>query len=166
MPPPIQSVATDMAQAYHKAVIEIFPQATVVIDHFHVVKLINDKLTELRRDLCDEARNFKKIDVIKGTHWLLLKNAENLDEDRNQKKELEKALELNKPLSTAYYLKEDLRQFWNQTDMKHAKTFLGQWIAKALASGIRVLKTMANTLIRFRKYLFNYYIYPISTGPL
>ena len=51
--------------------------------------------------------------VLKGTRWLLLKNPENLDEER-EKKRLDEALALNKPLATAYYMKEDLRQIWDQ----------------------------------------------------
>ncbi len=41
--------------------------------------------------------------VLKGTRWLLLKNPENLDEEKNEKQRLEEALALNKPLATAYY---------------------------------------------------------------
>ncbi len=39
--------------------------------------------------------------VLKGTRWLLLKNPENLKDDRNEKTRLEEALSLNKPLATA-----------------------------------------------------------------
>jgi transposase len=52
--------------------------------------------------------------VIKGTRWLLLKNPENLDQDRREAERLNEALRLNQPLALAYYLKEDLRQFWEQ----------------------------------------------------
>ncbi|MBL4884161.1 MAG: transposase [Planctomycetaceae bacterium] len=44
---------------------------------------------------------------MKGTRWLLLKNPENLKNEKEEKEEqkrLNKALELNKPLATAYYL--------------------------------------------------------------
>ncbi len=52
--------------------------------------------------------------ALKGLRWILLKNPENLDEEKNEKEQLEKALQMNKPLATAYYLKEDLRQLWNK----------------------------------------------------
>lgn len=162
----IEAVATDMAQPYHKAVLETFPKADLVIDRFHVMQLMNNKLTDLRRDLCDKARKFRHANVLKGTRWLLLRNAENLDEAKDHKKRLEKALEFNKPLSTAYYLKEDLREFWTQGTKKQADIFLKGWMARAIASGIRVMKTMANTLQRYRNYLLNYYNHPISTAPL
>ncbi len=53
--------------------------------------------------------------VLKGTRWLLLKNAENLDEEKDEKSRLKEARKLNEPLATAYYLKEwTLRRFWEQ----------------------------------------------------
>lgn len=45
----------DLSAAYRKAVRENLPKAVIVFDHFHVAKLFNDKLTELRRDLHREA---------------------------------------------------------------------------------------------------------------
>lgn len=61
------------------------PKATIVFDHFHVVKLFNDKLSDLRRDLYREARDHLQKDVLKGTRWLLLKNSCNLDEKKGEK---------------------------------------------------------------------------------
>ena len=42
-----------------------------------------------------------------GTRWLLLKNPENLNEEKDEPARLEEAMRLNAPLATAYYLKED-----------------------------------------------------------
>ncbi|EFK07216.1 conserved hypothetical protein [delta proteobacterium NaphS2] len=104
--------------------------------------------------------------AIKGTRWLLLKNPENLDPDRDEHRRLNEALELNQPLSTAYYMKEDLRQFWNQPDKHSADIFLRDWMARARSSGIRILIQFANTLGSHKSGLLSYYDYPISTGPL
>jgi transposase len=74
-----------------------------VFDHFHVIKLFNEKLTQLRRELYREAGDLLHKKVLKGTRWLLLKNPENLNDDHNERGRLEEALSLNKPLATAYY---------------------------------------------------------------
>jgi len=74
----VETVAMDMAPAYINAVVTCFPQATIVFDHFHVIKLLNDKLTGLRRDLYREATDKLHKDVLKGTRWLLLKSPGNL----------------------------------------------------------------------------------------
>ena len=50
----IKAVAMDMSPAYISAVSAHLPHATIVFDHFHVVKLFNDKLSDLRRDLYRE----------------------------------------------------------------------------------------------------------------
>jgi len=161
----IEAVATDMGQAYPSAVREIFPDAILVYDHFHVVKLINDKLTDLRRDLQREADELDK-DMLKGTRWLLTKNPENLDPHRNETERLQQALKFSRPLATAYYMKEDLRMFWKQPDAEAAERHLDIWIERARDSAITVLKTMANTLAAYRSGLLNWYTHRISTGPL
>ena len=104
--------------------------------------------------------------VIKGTRWLLLKNPENLDQDRQEGERLNEALRLNQPLALAYYLKEDLRQFWEQPSKTAAATFLEDWIARAQSAGIPFLLRFSKTLALHRRGLLAYYDYPISTGPL
>lgn len=161
----IDAVAMDMSPAYIEAVRENLPAAAIVFDHFHVVKLMNEKLSQLRRGLQREADILGK-KVLKGTRWLLLKNPENLDETRDERGKLEEALKFNKPLATAYYMKEELRLFWEQPDKDTARRFLEQWCKRAETSGIRPLMEMARILRIHRIGLLNYYDHPISTGPL
>lgn len=162
----IQAVAMDMSQAYITAVTTHLPDSTIVFDHFHVIKLFNEKLTELRRDLYREATDLLHKNILKGTRWLLLKNPENLDDDRNERDRLEEALSLNKPLATAYYMKEDLRRLWSLSDKAAAEAHLDGWITRAESSGIRMLKDFAKTLRAHRRGILAYYDHRISTGPL
>jgi transposase len=161
----VEAVAMDMSPAYHAAVSAYLPNARIVFDHFHVIKLFNDKLSGLRRSLYHRATAEQK-KVLKGSRWLLLKAPENLDPERDEEARLEEALKLNKPLATAYYLKEDLRQFWSQPGKTFAGAFLTDWVRRAEASGVRMLRQMARTLESHRAGLLAYYEYPISTGPL
>jgi transposase len=161
----VEAVAMDMSPAYHDAVATHLPGAAIVYDHFHVIKRFNEKLSDLRRSLYHKAEDEQK-KVLKGSRWLLLKAAENLDPERDEEARLEKALELNKPLAVAYYLKEDLRQFWDRPGKRFAGAFLTDWIRRAETSGIRMLQQMARTLESRREGLLAYYDYPISTGPL
>jgi transposase len=162
----IQAVATDLSSAYIRAVRDHLPRATHVFDRFHVVKLLNEQLSELRRELYHEATTKLQKDVLKGTRWLLLKNPENLDDTRREHQRLQEALELNASLAAAYYLKDDLRQFWEQPTRVAAAVFLDRWCARADATGIRRLHQFAKTLQSHREGLLNWYLFPISTGPL
>ena len=162
----IKAVATDMSPAYTAAVRDNLPKAIHVFDRFHVVKLFNEKLSGLRRELHNEAVGPLQKKVLKGTRWLLLKNPENLDKARNERKRLEEALAINKPLATAYYLKEDLRRFWDQPGKREAKAFLNDWIDRAASSGIKMLQKFAVTLAGHRSGLLAYYDCPITTAAL
>jgi transposase len=162
----IRAVATDMSPAYIQAVSQNLPAAKLVFDHFHVIKLYNEKLSDLRRDVQREAEGSLAKKVLKGTRWLLLKNPENLDPGRNERKRLEEALKLNQPLAAAYYMKEDLRQLWDQPDRRTAELLLDDWIARAQASGIRMLQQFAVTLAAHRHGILAWYDCSISTGPL
>jgi len=162
----VVAVATDMSPAYIFAVSKHLPKATHVFDRFHVVKLFNDKLSDLRREMQHEAEGPLAKKVLKGTRWLLLKHPDNLDPKRNEKQRLAEALKLNEPLAKAYYLKEDLRQLWEQEGYAQASEFLNDWIARARCSGVRMLQEFAETLVTHRRGLLNWYHCPISTGPL
>lgn len=162
----IKAVATDMSPAYIAAVLGNLPKARLVFDRFHVTKLLNEKLTELRRQLYREAIGPLQKQVLKGIRWLLLMNPENLDEEQHERTRLEEALELNRPLAIAYYLKEDLRRFWQQPNYYAALRFLTGWCRRAEASGIRLLQKFAHTLRGHRSGLLAWYAHPISTGPL
>jgi transposase len=90
----VEAVAMDMSPAYRNAVSAHLPEAVIVFDHFHVIKLFNDKLSGLRRSLYHRATAEQR-KVLKGSRWLLLKNPENLDAERDEGARLEEALALN-----------------------------------------------------------------------
>ncbi len=161
----IEAVAMDMSAAYRQAVSTHLTKAVIVFDHFHVIKLFNDKLSGLRRALYHRATADQK-KVLKGARWLLLKNPENLDAAKDEMSRLEEALALNKPLATAYYMKEDLRRFWEQPGKRFATAFLNDWLRRAEASGIRMLQQMAETPAAHRSGLLAYYDAMITSGPM
>ncbi len=162
----VVAVATDMSKAYIQAVRDHLPKAVHVFDHFHVIKLCNEKLSALRRELYHRLSGDAQRKILKGTRWLLLKNPENLSDKDNEHERLQEALRLNEPLAIAYYLKEDLRQIWSQPNKRTARKVLRDWLARARASGIRQLVQLADTLQEYQEGILAYYHYPISTGPL
>ena len=162
----VKAVAMDMSPAYISAVLKHLPKATIVFDHFHVIKLFNDKLSDLRRDLYRETTENLHKEVLKGTRWLLLKNPENLDTQKKEKERLEEALKINEPLSCAYYLKEDLRQIWLQPNKETAERVFADWVKRAQSTSIKMLKKFADTLAGYKSGILAYYDYRISSGPL
>src|SRR4051812_19250897 len=161
----IGAVAMDMSAAYRSAVSAHLKGAVIVFDHFHVIKLFNDKLSDLRRSSYHRAEADQK-KVLKGSRWLLLKNPEDLDTDKDEKVRLEEALAPNKPLATAYYLKDDLRRFWERPGKRFATAFLNDWLRRAEASGVKVLQRMARTLAAHRSGVLADYDAMITSRPV
>ena len=162
----VKAVAIDMSVAYISAVLEHLPNAAIVFDHFHVVRLVNDALAQLRRELFHEINDKNQQQIIKGTRWLLLKAPENLNNDRQERQRLAKALELNQPLALAYYLKEELRQLWRLSTKKAATKYLNNWIWRAARSGIPRMYKLAVSIAAHKTGILNYFDHRISTGPL
>ena len=159
----ICAVATDLSAAYAAAVRKYMRPALLVADRFHVIKLMNEKIDELRRALQREADVMGR-KAIKGTRYLLLRGRENLDPARVP--DLEEALKLNKPLSIAYYLKEELRTLWRFKDIGDMASFFDDWCRRATESGIPLMASFAKTLRGFRSAILNGWVYPISNGKL
>lgn len=162
----IEAVTTDMSPAFIGSVIDNAPDSALVLDHFHVVKLMNTALDELRRSVYREEKELNKRDVVKGLRWVLLRNSEDVSKDKKASRRLKEALDMNAQLAQAYYLKEELRTIWMQASKKQAEKILLDWVEKARSTTIRVLNKMANTLLAHRAAILAWYDYRISTGKL
>jgi len=140
----IKAVCIDMSGAYSSWVKEILPDADIVYDHFHVIKMMNKRLDDLRRrtmgQLCtDQKKSLKK------TRWLWLRNIENLSESAQS--ELEELREKFSDLGTASAMKEVLRNIYQLADgITVAELAFKKWCAMADESGIDALKRMAKTI--------------------
>jgi len=157
----IEAVACDMSGAYWSAINEHLPDAVLVFDHFHIIKLANEKIDEIRRGL-QRTLELTGQKFIKGTRYLLLYGKENLPPEQRPK--LEQALAYNEPLSKAYYLKEELRQLWSQPSKAAAQQYLQDWILKAYATASQPIKQLANTMMTHARQILSYFDYPISSG--
>ena len=98
-----------------------------VFDHFHVVKLMNEKLDEIRRAQYNLGKDINKRKVLKGTRYLLLRNGADIFDEKYRTK-LDNALDMNKPLSQTYYLKEQLRAMWMQPNKQAAEKVMLDWV--------------------------------------
>ncbi len=164
----IEAVAIDMSPAYIKAVSENLKEAAIVFDHFHVIKMMNEKISDFRRQLHNITVDKLQRSVLKGTRWLLLTAKENLETKEQSVARLKQALELNRPLATVYYMKEDLRQVWSWVgDKQAAEWHLKSWIEMAKNSGIDMLLKFAKSLEKHLGGILAYFDFDcLSTGPL
>ena len=159
----IKYIATDLSAAFISSVYENCPNAVHVFDHFHVVKLMNEKLDEIRRIQYHMEKDINKRKVLKGTRYLLLSNGVDIF-DKEYKTRLDNALAMNKPLSQAYYLKEQLREIWTQVNKNNAEMVMLDWVKQAQESKVPQLVKMAATVMAHRTGILAWYDCHISTG--
>ena len=152
-----------MSAAFISSVLDNCPNAIHVFDHFHVVKLMNDKLDDIRRMQYNMEKDINKRKVLKGTRYLLLGNGADIY-DTKYKTRLENALAMNDPLSKAYYLKEQLREIWTQGCKEDAEKVLADWVNQARESKIPQLQKMAMTVLAYRRGILSWYDCHISTA--
>jgi transposase len=161
----IKAVALDMAPSYRAAVQQHLPDAMLVLDRFHVVKLLNERLTKLLSSEA-KAKQGRHWKVLKGLRWIVVKRRDQLRQETGEVDRLRQALAVNKRLMIAYYLKEEFERFWQQKTKEKAAAFLDDWLRIALDTSIGHLITFAESIGRYRQELLNWYDHPISTGPL
>ena len=112
----------------------------------------------------EQEGSFVYTDDFKGTRFLLLRNPKNLTGDQIPK--LDAALHLNEPLLLGWYLKEELRELWNQTPRQQMEAFLKDWCDKASQTGIGPMLKMVKTLRTHASGILAYANHPITTAKL
>lgn len=102
----------------------------------------------MRVDQANQLRDDKAARrVIKGSRWLLLRNADNLKPEQAVK--LEELLAVNASLTTAYLLKDQLKTLWFADDEATVRSAWREWYDMAISSGI-------DALVRFTRRLEPY----------
>lgn len=173
----IKYIATDLSAAFISAVKDHAPDAVHVFDHFHVKKLITDKVDSVRRALyhkhegsedkevsngTDGSSGKGKRNFVKGLRWLILANGASLD--HKGKARLEEALKENEDLYTAYYLKEEIGEVWRQSGKPEARTVLYNWIGKAIRCGVKQMVAAGLSMFKYREGILAWYDHRISNA--
>lgn len=140
----IKAVTIDMSNAYAAWLGQVLPGAEIVYDHFHVIKLMNERMDALRRTTMNKLAQEQKKEL-KGKRFLFLRNQENLSAEAAQ--ELKKLRFEYEDLGTASLMKEYLRNIYKIADtIDTARTAFALWCEKAEASTVKCLKQMAKTI--------------------
>ncbi len=153
----IEVVAIDMSNAYAAWLKEVLPDTDIVYVHFHVIKLMNERMDTLRRSTMNKLEEEQK-KALKGKRFLLLRNQEDLHAKAQE--ELEKLRLEYKDLGTASMMKEYLRNIYKIADnVSTARKAFTLWCAKAEASAINCLKQMAKTIRKRMEGLLAFWKY-------
>ena len=159
-PEQIKEVSCDMSPAFIKGVTENLPEAYIVFDHFHVIKVINEAVDQVRRE---EARTNP---LLKCNRYLFLKNRVN---HTAKQKETFDALSLSRTnLKTmkAYHLKEVFQPLYHTANPEEFLKLLNKWYFWATHSRLEPIKQAAYTIKRHWYGIINWAFFKIDNGIL
>lgn len=162
----ITSVCTDIWEGYITAVQEVLPDATIVIDRFHVARHYRDGVDELRKQ---EVRRLKTElpkaaqEDLKRTLWPFRKRPSDLD--REEQARLDGLLAYSPPLQQAYKLREQLTTIFDTArSKKDGLRRIGFWRQRVEKSGLRCFDSFLKLLDSWLDLITNYFIHHQSSG--
>ena len=146
----VEEVCVDMWGGFPKVIKEVFPQAKIVIDRFHVQKLVNKDLNKIRLNLKLKGLNNK---------YLLTSNQANLT--LAEKTELELLLQISPCLRIAHEVKEELVTIYNsKITSRRAMRTISKWLKSAKI----IFSNAANTLDSHLSGICNYFNNRTTSG--
>jgi transposase len=162
----IQAVSIDMSGGYQQAIRESIPDAAICFDPFHVVRLAQRAVDQVRRDEWNahERSHTTEGKWIKGTRWSLLKAPDK--QTINQLAKLGEVQQANKPLYRAFLLKEELRLLYQLEDPALAPEHLDAWLTWASRSRLDPFLKLARTIRRHRDGILNAIQLGLNNGRL
>jgi transposase len=159
----IQAVAMDMWEPFINRVQHHCPAAKIVFDLFHLVQGFGRVIDEVRRSEYRQA-NQPQREVIKGSRYLLLKNAANLKTE--QRASLKELLAVNALLAAVYVLKDQLKEIYNYSRRGWAKKALDAWCEMASQIDHPDVQQFIGRLRFFEYGILNHCDHPIGTSKL
>ena len=162
----ISSVCTDIWEGYITAVEEELPQATIVLDRFHVARHYRNAVDELRKQELQRLKSElpkAEQDVLKHTLWPFRKRSSELEQDEQTR--LEGLLALSLPLQQAYTLREQLTTIFDTArSKKDGLRRINFWRQRVEKTGLRCFDGFLKLLERWKDLIANYFVAHQTSG--
>lgn len=157
----VQYVAMDMWRPYRDAVREVMPDAKIVIDKFHVVRMANVAMESIRKSLRASLEPKDRRGLMHD-RFVLLKRRDTLN--------MEEALKLSgwvnsyPELGVAYNLKETFFEIWNADDREQAESLYGLWKGNIPPQFAGVFEPITRAMENWHEEIFSYFDHPVTNA--
>ena len=146
----VEEVSVDMWGGFPKVIKKVFPNAKVIIDRFHVMKVVNKDLNKLRRAAGITDRQSK---------CLLLSNRVKLNQEQIDKLEL--TLRKSECLRIAYEMKEKFREIYETNlTVKEGQNKIKEWLNHAQV----FFRESTSTIENHFEGICNYFLHRTTSG--
>lgn len=144
----VRLITLDMSDAYKTFAKHTFPNARLVADKFHVLRLLNPALTQRRVEVTGDRRSM-------ALRRLLLRNGHSLDFWK--KLDVQRFLDAYPALREVYLAKEALHRFYRTRGIDRATRALDKLLERLKASELPELATLRRTLSKWRVEVLAYF---------
>lgn len=158
-PENIKEVCSDMSPAFISGVEKQFPDAQITFDKFHIMKIINEAVDEVRR------QEQKERPELARTRYIWLKNPGNLKLSQVKTLEDLTVKDLNLKTSRAYHIRLNFQELFSQPPHM-AEAFLKKWFFWVTHSRLEPIKQAAYTIKRHWNGVLRWFQSNINNGIL
>jgi len=156
-PENITDACLDMSKAFIKGVNESLPNAEITFDSFHLIKHMNDALSQVR---AEEAKFYPE--MMKGSRYAFLKNPENLT--KKQDETLTSLCNYRLKTARAYLIKLALQDVYFAPSREEAEVRLKTWYGWAIRSQIEQVRAVAKTVKNHWNGILSWFDSQLSNG--
>jgi len=161
LPENITDASIDMSPAFIKGMAVNFPKAEITFDKFHIMKIINKAVDEVRKS------EVKENDILRMTKYIWLKNRNNLTEKQRETLEtIESMPNLNLKTVKAMHIRENFQEIYKEQIKEEFEKSLNKWYFWAADSNIEPIKEAANTIKSHYSGVIRWYDSKINNGIL
>ncbi|AEK58461.1 ISAtc1-like protein [Acidithiobacillus caldus SM-1] len=155
----ITDVSMDLSPAFQKGAAEHLPNAEITFDRFHLMKLVNEAVDDVRKGEVLTQPNLKK------TRWLWLKNDCNLK--MKQKEKLQELLkDQNLKTAQAYQFRLTFQDIFTIKNRHQGATLLKAWLENARTSDLPPIVRVAYTIMNHWDGVLRWFESQITNGIL
>jgi len=139
-PENITDVSCDMSPAFIKGVTDYLPNADITFDRFHIMKILNVAVDQVRKQ---EAITQS---ILKGHKYIFLKNEPNLTTKQREIRQELSISKLNLKSIKALHIRENFQEIYKAESYEQFETLLKKWYFWATHSRIEPIKQAAYTI--------------------
>lgn len=151
----VSNAIIDMSDPYKKFIKEFFPNAEIIADKFHVLRLIHPAINRFRREITGDKRSHP-------VRKLLLRSRRNLQ--YYERSALDKWLRDHYELNQLYKTKEALHNFYRIRGYNKAKRILQKLFDTMALSPLKEIQKLRKTLMRWRHEILAYFKKKLTNG--
>lgn len=157
----VNYVAMDMWNPYRDAITTVMPQALIVVDKFHVLRMANQAVETIRKSLRASLKPNQRRGLMHD-RFILLKRRHDLDDAGYLK--LSGWTENYPVLGAAYDAKEAFYAIWDQPNRKQAERAYKIWLDGVSSDISGAYQPLITAVKNWRQEIFNYFDHPITNA--